>query len=154
MNAHPVPVFGQNGGLALRPGPEWPSFERFRLSGTAALAPIGNGVVGTLATRSGRYRIVEERDFQRLLGLAADVERLRGGLQLVASAVQAVERHRDDATVETLIQAVCLVRDLPSLPTRDGFADIAPEGLSVDPDDDVDLNPAALGGALAPEQPA
>jgi len=154
MHDASIGTMGSQGTLALKPGPAWPSFEQFRLAGATALAPIGSGVIGTLATRSGRYRIVEEQDFQRLVGLAADVERLRGGLQLVASAVQAVQLHPDGPTIETLIRAVNVVGELPSLPTREQFSAIAPEGFDLDPDDEVSLDPGELTESPALENPA
>lgn len=153
MTVQALNMFGPQRNLALQPGPVWPSFEQFRKVGSSALAPIGNGVVGALTTRSGRYRIVEEHDFQRLVGLAAEVERQRNGFQLIIAASKAVQRHRDDATVETLIHSVSMIGELPSLPTRIGFEKIAPEGLELDPDDEVILNVDELGSAFAAQDP-
>lgn len=130
--------------IPLSPGPLWGSYEKFRTSGQAGLGAIVPGTVGTLVARSGQYRIMTETDFQKLLGLARDVERLRGGLRVVLSAAQAVQRHRDEVTVNTLIQAVAFVGDVPALPIVDQFGPLKPEGFEIDPDDEVILNPAAL----------
>jgi hypothetical protein len=68
-----------------RSGANWTSFEKFRLKGAEALSSIANGVIATLQTKTGQYRIIEERDFQEMYGLASDVDRLRGGLRFVLS---------------------------------------------------------------------
>jgi hypothetical protein len=54
--------------LNLKPGTHWSSFEQFRTEGAKALSPIQGGVVATLSTKTGQYRIIEEQDFQKLLG--------------------------------------------------------------------------------------
>jgi hypothetical protein len=69
--------------LQLSPTAHWNSFEQFRTSGANALTSIIPGTVGTLHTKTGQYRIVTEGDFQRLLGMARDVERLQQGLNVV-----------------------------------------------------------------------
>ncbi|MEL7409474.1 MAG: hypothetical protein AAFN00_21435, partial [Cyanobacteria bacterium J06558_2] len=59
--------------LNLKLGQTWQSFEKFRTEGAKALADIKDGIVATLTTKTGQYRIVEEHDFQQLYGLARDV---------------------------------------------------------------------------------
>ncbi len=63
--------------FSLQPGPTWFSFEKFRQEGAKALESVKNGIVGILHTKTGQYRILEERDFQKMYGLARDIDRLR-----------------------------------------------------------------------------
>jgi hypothetical protein len=128
----------------FRPGALWSNFEQFRTSGQAALEPIRGGAVGTLITKSGQYRILAEDDFQRVLGLAREVHRLQRGIRLVATAVRAVQYHRDEPTISTLVEAVAAFGEIPALPTIDRFAPLQPEEIDVDPDDEVILDPAEL----------
>lgn len=133
--------------FALKPGTHWSSFEHFRTQGSKGLDPIKNGTVATLSTKTGQYRILEERDFQRLLGLARDVERLRGGLRLVIQAARVVQKHPDTESFDLLREAVTVMGSLPELPVRENFEDLLPEGLDVDRDDEVDLD---LHGIVRP----
>lgn len=128
--------------FSLRSGPSWPSFEKFRTEGANALESVKGGTVATLQTKTGQYRILEEHDFQALLGLARDVERLRGGLSVVVKAVRGVQKHPDDPeSLDLLLETVMMLGSLPELPTRTGFDHLSPEGLDVDPDDEVTLDP-------------
>ncbi len=129
--------------IKLQQGPHWSSFEKFRSDGakSKSLESVKDGKVGTLHTKTGQYRIVEEHDFQKLLGLARDVERLRGGLKLVMQAVRVVRKHPDDnESLELLATSVTLLGDLPELPTRSSFDPLLPEGFDIDPDDEDDLD--------------
>ncbi|MEO0014046.1 MAG: hypothetical protein RLZZ535_2435 [Cyanobacteriota bacterium] len=107
----------------------------------ASLAEIKDGVVATLTTKTGQYRIVEEDDFQHLYGLARDVDRLRGGLRMVTVAVRAAQKHPDPENLEVLAEAVAMLGELPELPTRDSFEPLIPEAPNLDEDDDVMLDP-------------
>jgi hypothetical protein len=127
--------------FTLKPGTHWSSFEQFRTEGAKALSPIQGGVVATLSTKTGQYRIIEEQDFQKLLGVARDVERLRGGLRLVMQAVRVVQKHPDTESLNLLLEAVTVMGGVPDLPIREHFEDLLPETSGIDPDDDVELNP-------------
>ena len=128
----------------------WASFDKFKINGSAALDPIGKGKLGKLRTKTGEYFILEGKDFQLLYGLAQDVQRLRSGLRVVMTAVQAVQQHKDDSTLETLFAAVAMLESRPALPSRDGHAPIEPEGLDVDVEDDgYELDPRAVHSPLA-----
>jgi hypothetical protein len=127
--------------LNLKLGQTWQSFEKFRAEGAKALADIKDGVVATLTTKTGQYRIVEEDDFQYLYGLARDVDRLRGGLRMVTVAVRAAQKHPDPENLEVLAEAVAMLGELPELPTRDSFEPLIPEDPNLDEDDDVMLDP-------------
>jgi hypothetical protein len=125
-------------------GAHWSSFEQLRKEGANALDSIRNGTIAILHTKNGQYRILEEQDFQRLYGLASEVERLRGGFQVIISAVKAVQKHPDDSTVQVLVNAVSLMGSLPALPTRDSFKPMDAEGFELDEDDEVILDPALI----------
>lgn len=127
----------------LQPGLSWWSFEKFRIEGAKALEPVKNGTIATLQTRTGQYRIIEEGDFQRMYGLARDLERLRSGLRLVLSAARSVQKHQDSATVEVLLESVKLLESLPELPTGEDFEALMPEGIALEnlEDDEVTLDP-------------
>ena len=127
--------------LNLKLGQTWQSFEKFRAEGAKDLADIKDGIVATLTTKTGQYRIVEEHDFQHLYGLARDVDRLRGGLRMVTVAVRAAQKHPDPETLELLAEAVAMLGELPELPTRDSFEPLIPEDANLDEDDDVMLDP-------------
>jgi hypothetical protein len=132
----------------LTTGPVWTSFEKFRVEGPKSLEKVGQGRVATLQTKSGQYRVLGERDFQAILGLARDVERLRGGLRVVIKAARAVHQHPDDVSLDTLIEAVSLVGSLPTLPIRESFTPLTPEGLTLDEDDEVTMDPAQIQSPL------
>ena len=131
----------RSGLLQLKLGQTWQSFEKFRTEGAKALVDIKNGVIATLSTKTGQYRIVEEHDFQHLYGLARDVDRLRGGLRMVTVAVRAAQKHPDPENLEVLAEAVAMLGELPELPTRDSFEPLMPEDSNLDDDDDVMLDP-------------
>lgn len=135
--------------INLQHGPSWSSFEKFRTEGARSLESIKDGTVATLHTKTGQYRIVEEHDFQELLGLARDVARLRGGLRLVMQAVRVVQEHPNSATLEMLATSVTMAGDLPELPTRSNFDHLSPEDGDVDPDDEVTLDPDQIERPLS-----
>lgn len=136
--------------LGLRAGPFWSSFEKFRQEGARVLESVRSGVVGALQTKTGRYRVLVEEDFQKLYGMARDVKRLRNGITVIMVAAQAVQKHRDEATLETLLQAVAVMGHAPALPTRSGHEELEPEDLAgVDVDlDELEMDPVALHAAI------
>ena len=77
-------------------GPEWRSFEQFRVAGSAALESIASGCVATLQVKSKTFRILRDDDFQKLAGLASEVHRLRQGITIVVQAAKIVAKHPDD----------------------------------------------------------
>ena len=130
--------------LGFQSGQVWSSFEQFRIEGGKALGSVKDGSVATLHTKSGQYRILEEHDFQKLFGLACDIDRLRGGLRVVALAVRAAQKHPDEETLNVLAEAVALLGSLPELPVRERFEALLPEDELADPDDEVILDPIEL----------
>ena len=137
--------------LRLRSGANSRSSQRFRSQGPEALCSIGNGVIATLQTKTGQYRIIEERDFQEMYGLARDVDRLRGGLRFVILAVRAAQKHPDPENLHLLSEAVAMLGDLPELPTRKSFERLVPENFDLDEDDEVMLDPDEIERPLQSE---
>ncbi len=128
----------------IQSGPSWPSFEKFRTEGAKALESLKKGKVATLHTKTGQYRILEEHDFQKLLGLARDVERLRKGMRILMQTVRVVQKHPDVESLNLLAQTVTMLGSLPELPTSEGFEPLLPEGIDLDPDDEVELDLAQI----------
>ncbi|MDZ4877705.1 MAG: hypothetical protein CLLPBCKN_007140 [Chroococcidiopsis cubana SAG 39.79] len=134
--------------LDLKAGPSWSSFEQFRSQGAKALDSVRGGAIATLQTKTGQYRILAESDFQALLGLARDAERLRVGLRVVVKAVRVVQNHPDSDSLSLLSEAVAVLGELPELPARGNFTPLAPEGLEVEEDLEVILDGAQISRPL------
>ena len=130
--------------FSLSTGPIWKSFEKFRTEGATALGSVKERVIATLQTKTGRYRILEENDFQELYGLARDVDRLRGGLRVVVLAVRAAQKHPDETNLTLLAETVAMLGNLPELPVRSEFAELELEDSEWDEDDEVILDPDLL----------
>jgi hypothetical protein len=122
----------------------FPSFDKLKTAGAQALEAIQKGGIAKLETKTGRYVILNESDFQAVYGLAKDVQRIQKGLALVITAAQAVEKHGDDATITVLLRAVQIIDNSPILPTQQGHRAVQPEGLDIEDDgslDELTLNP-------------
>jgi hypothetical protein len=105
----------------LIPGPEWRSFEQFRLAGSGALDGIPAGSVATLKVKSSTFRILRDVDFQRLVGLAAEVHRLKQGITLVVKAAKVVTKHPNEPEgIEMLYHSASLLSESSLLPEREG----------------------------------
>jgi len=106
--------------------------------------------VGTLQTKTGQYRILNENDFQQLVGLATDVERLQQGLSVVMRAVRVVENHPEDAdTLALLVETVSMLGSISTvLPTRSSFPPLEPEDIPAESEDEVILVPDLLNRPL------
>lgn len=76
-----------------------------------------------------------------MYGLARDVDRLRGGLRVVTLAVHAAQKHPDPESLKVLAEVVAMLGSLPELPTRSRFDPLVPEGLDLEQDDEVILDP-------------
>jgi hypothetical protein len=140
-------------GAALVPGPSWSSFEKFRVQGSSALTQIKPGAVGTLTSQGYQFRILCENDFQHLIGLAREVDRVRQGLRVVHAAVQTVQEHPGHNSINTLVEAALLLDSSPVLPVRHQFAALQPEQgqpewNTADDDDDVELDPQVVRRSL------
>jgi hypothetical protein len=134
----------------LTPSTAWNSFEQFRTSGANALATIAVGTVGTLQTKTGQYRILNEADFQRLVGIASEIERLQQVSSIVLKAVRVVEKNPEDSdTLALLVETVSMLGNLATvLPTRSDFPQLKPEDLPIESGDEVTLDPALLNRPL------
>jgi hypothetical protein len=132
--------------LALVPGPVWSSFEQFRKGGNAALEEIPEHGVATLVGRATTYRILRDADFQQLIGLAADIHRLRQGLNVVIRAAQVVAKHPDQEHIQLLVHSAALFAGSPVLPTRDGHDafELTEEEVNAQAADDFNLENAAI----------
>ena len=108
--------------LQLKPGPAWLSFEQFRIGGAAALSEIAPSQVGTLSSKTGVFRVVRDDDFQRLLGLATEVHRLRSGVRVVMRAARVVLKHNDRESIELLVESAASLADSCIPPERKGHA--------------------------------
>lgn len=131
-------------GTILVLGPHWTSFEKFRVQGSSALTQIEPGSVGTLASQGCQFRILCDSDFQHLIGLAREVDRVRQGLRVVHAAVQTVQEHPGQSSVNTLVEAALLLGDSPVLPVRHRFAALQPEQSAADDEDEVEIDPKAV----------
>lgn len=128
----------------LVPGPHWTSFEKFRVQGSGALSQIEPGTVGTLISQGDQFRILCESDFQHLIGLAREVDRVRQGLRVVHAAVQTVQEHPGHSSITTLVEAALLLGSSPVLPVHHQFAMLQPEQNGADDEDEVEIDPKAV----------
>ena len=89
---------------------------------------------------------MREDDFQQLLGLAADIHRLRKWLRFVLQAAKVVAKHPDDEHVQLLIESASLVAGSPVLPEREGHEGFALtyEEEAEEAADDFDLKTAEI----------
>ena len=129
----------------LSPGPYWTSFEQFRTSGVSALESIKPSQVATLSGKSGVYRILRDTDFQRLVGLASDVHRIKGGITVVMQAAKVFAKHKDQESVELLIKSVSMLTESNILPEKQGHDafEITPEEVANN-GEDLNLTAASI----------
>jgi hypothetical protein len=105
----------------LIPGPEWRSFEQFRTAGPAALEMISPGSVGILRVKGTTFNILGSVDFQKLVGLASEVHRLKEGITLILTAAKLVHKYPNDPDqMEMLYKSASLLRESSMLPERIG----------------------------------
>ena len=105
----------------LTAGPEWRSFEQFRLGGAPALETIPTGSVAVLHVKSSTFNILRGEDFQKLIGLASEVHRLKEGITLVLTAAKIVGKYPNDPDgIQMLYRSASLLRESSMLPERDG----------------------------------
>ena len=127
----------------LAPGPEWRSFEQFRREGCTAIEGIAAGSVGTLRVKSSTFRILRDQDFQKLVGLATEINRLKSGLTIVMSVAKIVAKYPNDPdSVQALCHSVSLLNESSLLPQRDGHDSfrITPEEAKEFGSEDLDLS--------------
>ncbi len=128
---------------ALTPGPYWPSFEQFRTAGSGAIESIRPGTVGTLNGKTAAIRLLRDEDFQRLLGLASEVHRLKSGVGFLIQAAKVVAKHQDKESIEMLVSCASMLGDSAVLPERPGHGtfELTAEDLAETPDaGDIDVD--------------
>jgi hypothetical protein len=130
----------------LTQGPYWASFEQFRTAGSTSLESIRPGMVATLNSKSATFRILRDDDFQKLLGLAAEVHRIRNGITFVAKAAKIVAKHKDRESIELLIQSVAMLGESRVLPEREGHDrfEMTAEEIAENAEDDFDASVADI----------
>jgi hypothetical protein len=96
-----------------------------------ALEGISAGAVATLRVKSNTFCIMRQDDFQRLLGLATEVNRLKGGLTVVLSVARVVAKYPNDPDgLQALVRSVSLLNESTLLPEREGH-----EGFRITPEE-------------------
>jgi hypothetical protein len=130
----------------LVPGPIWHCFDDFRKEGNAGLEKIPPNGVGVLNCKVGSFRIIRDRDFQFLVGLAGDVIRLQGGLKVVMQAAKIAIKHPDEDHLRLLMRSVELVAECPELPQHEGHEPrrLTTKELTEDPISDFDAQTAEI----------
>jgi len=103
-------------------------------------------MVATLNAKSALYRIVRDDDFQRLLGLASEVHRIKNSIDFVVKAAKIVAKHKDQESTELLMQSVSMLGDYRVLPERTGHGQLAITAAEAaeDAGDDFDVNAANI----------
>jgi hypothetical protein len=132
--------------IQLSPSQHWHSLEQFRTADANEIYKITPGTVGILQTDQESYRILNEKDFQKLLGLAGEVDRLQQDLTVITKAIRAVHNHPQDNDANVLLmEAVAMLEQMSAaLPTRSNFPPLELEDLAIDQDDEVILDPAQI----------
>jgi hypothetical protein len=99
-------------------------------------------MVATLRGKSATFRILRDDDFQKLLGLASEVYRIRNGITVVAQAAKVVAKHKDQESIELLIRSVSMLGESSVLPERDGHErfEITAKEIADNAEDDFSVN--------------
>jgi len=100
------PIAAEIRPVPLKPGPEWGSFEQFRVAGSGGVETVTVGQVGTLRTKTGVFRVIRDEDFQTLVGLASDVMRMKSGLTTLIRAIEVVREHPTSASALDLLRHI------------------------------------------------
>ena len=133
---------------SLTAGPYWKSFESLRTAGSPSLDAIQAGTVATVQGKSGTFRIMRDQDFQKLIGVASEVHRIKSGLTVVIQAARIFAQHKDRATEELLISSISMLGSSPVLPEAHGHGELRltdeERAIPFDPDDDFDLDSSSV----------
>ena len=77
--------------------------------------------MAVLHVKSSTFNILHTEDFQKLIGLASEVHRLKEGITLVLTAAKIVGKYPNDPDgIEMLYKSASLLRESSILPERDG----------------------------------
>lgn len=113
---------------SLTAGPEWRSFEQLRTAGPSALDTITTGTAAVWRVKDHTFNILRADDFQKLIGLASEVHRIKEGITLILTAASLVRKYPNDPEgMQMLFSSASLLRESSMLPERDGHA---PFGVS------------------------
>lgn len=104
----------------MHPGPFWNSYDQLKNSGSTALEKIKPNHVGTVATKNGIFRILRDADYHKLLGLAAEVHRIKTGVSFIVNVARVVQKHKDQDSINLLVQSVAMLGESRVLPEREG----------------------------------
>ena len=63
--------------------------------------------------------------------------------------VRVAQKHPDTESLNLLLEVVTMLGNLPLLTLSEGFPPLSPEGLDVDPDDEVTLDPNQIERPLS-----
>lgn len=124
----------------LRPGPEWASFEQFRMAGPSGPESVGGGQVGTLRTKGGLFRLIRDEDFQLLVGLASEARRLQGGLTTMVHAAKVIRDHPSSPSAVKLLLHLATEYGAPDA----SQASLTHEAAPIAEDDEVIVDAAEL----------
>ena len=106
---------------SLIEGPVWKSFEQFCRGDEAALNNIPDHGVGVIVHEITHFRIMREDDFQRLIGLAAEVQRILQAFNIALQNAKAAAQHPDNDHMERFIKSATSLGDNLVFPTCDGL---------------------------------
>lgn len=84
---------------------------------------------------------MRDQDFQRLIGIASEIHRIKAGVTIVLSAAKVVQKHKDEESIELLVKSAALLEESSVLPERDGHDSfhITPNEVLENAEDDLDL---------------
>jgi hypothetical protein len=122
---------------------EFRSFDKLKELGAKVLAAVRGGNFAKLTTKTGQYVVLEESDFQYLLGRSLDADRISTDVQLIVTAVQAVGETRNPKAIETLLLITQKIARI-SAPIRGPHVASFGSGQSLDEDDEYELDPSKI----------
>jgi hypothetical protein len=132
----------------LKQAATWASFDKFKLEGASALERVQEGSVGALMTKTGQYRIMTESDYQTLIGLASEVQRMKAGVNAIVATATVVRHHPTDPhALEALMEVVVAFGDLPRLPSDTRATKVNFPINEMDTDEDAILDSSELKAA-------
>ena len=84
---------------------------------------------------------MRDDDFQKLLGLASEVHRLKDGITIVLQAAKVVAKHKDQESISLLITSASMLSESNVLPERVGhdLFEVAKGDMTENDGDDIDL---------------
>jgi hypothetical protein len=100
----------------LRPAATWTSWEGLRrFGGQGMAASIQPGTVGFVEVKGARFCILRDADFQRVLGLAQDVQRMSEGVLLFRHAAELAYKTPDKDLGLKVLREMTMHYELPAV---------------------------------------